>query len=205
MPLRGYPIRMAERRSRRSVPHSLSLLIVCALLAIPALGNCVVAQADGVWVLVDTEQLTLSVMEGASVKRLYRNIAIGTNGSTLNKREGDGRTPLGDFRVTHVLTNSRFRLFFGLGYPNRDHARRAFQEGLLGSGEYLAVRRALRANVLPPQNTPLGGFIGIHGIGIGDPQIHASFNWTEGCIALTNEQIDDLAKWVHVGTPVTIR
>ena len=205
MPQRGYPTAMADRQSRRCLPRSLSLLLVCSLLVVPALGNCVVAQADGVWVLVDTQALTLSVMEGASVKRLYRNIAIGSNGSTLNKREGDGRTPLGDFRVTHVLTNSRFRLFFGLGYPNRNHARRAFQEGLLESGDYLAVRRALRANELPPQNTPLGGFIGIHGIGIGDPQIHASFNWTEGCVALTNEQIDDLAKWVHVGTPVTIR
>jgi murein L,D-transpeptidase YafK len=179
--------------------------MVCALLVIPALGNCVVAQADGLWVLIDTEALTLSVMEGDSVKRLYRNIAIGSNGSTLNKRKGDGKTPLGDFQVTHVLTNSRFRLFFGLGYPNRDHARRAFQEGLLGTADYLAVRRALRGNEVPPQNTPLGGFIGIHGIGIGDPQVHAKVNWTEGCIALTNEQIDDLAKWVHVGTPVTIR
>jgi hypothetical protein len=67
------------------------------------------------------------------------------------------------------------------------------------------VRRALRTNSVPPQNTPLGGFIGIHGIGIGDPKIHALFNWTEGCIALTNEQVDELAQWVHVGTPVTIR
>jgi murein L,D-transpeptidase YafK len=203
--LQRYFTGMTDHRSRRSVPRLLFLFLACGLLVIPAPGRGVVAQAEGVWLLVDTESLTLSVMKGDSVKRVYRNIAIGSNGPTLNKRSGDGKTPLGDFQVTHVLNSSRFHLFFGLGYPNRDHARRAFQEGLLGTGDYLAVRRALRTNSVPPQNTPLGGFIGIHGIGIGDPKIHALFNWTEGCIALTNEQVDELAQWVHVGTPVTIR
>ncbi|MCP5245074.1 MAG: L,D-transpeptidase, partial [Burkholderiales bacterium] len=47
--------------------------------------------------------------------------------------------------------------------------------------------------------------IGIHGIGRGDPEIHDQFHWTNGCIALTNEQIDQLGKWLKPGVMVKIR
>jgi lipoprotein-anchoring transpeptidase ErfK/SrfK len=57
----------------------------------------------------------------------------------------------------------------------------------------------------PPQHTPLGGYIGIHGIGNGDTQIHETVNWTNGCVALTNQQIDDLETWVYIGMRVAIR
>ena len=58
---------------------------------------------------------------------------------------------------------------------------------------------------IPPQVTPLGGYLGIHGVGEGDPGIHADFNWTHGCIALTNQQIDDLAGWIRIGMRVVVR
>jgi L,D-peptidoglycan transpeptidase YkuD (ErfK/YbiS/YcfS/YnhG family) len=51
----------------------------------------------------------------------------------------------------------------------------------------------------------LGGSIGIHGVGAGNRRIHEDFNWTEGCVALTNEQIDDLDRYIHIGTRVVIR
>jgi len=41
-------------------------------------------------------------------------------------------------------------------------------------------------------------------IGAGDPKIHASYNWTKGCIALTNSQIDELAQWIRLGVRVVI-
>ena len=57
------------------------------------------------------------------------------------------------------------------------------------------------------QNTPLGGAIGIHGIGeITEEklEIHRTINWTKGCIALTNDEIDDLLHYIGVGTKVVI-
>jgi len=51
----------------------------------------------------------------------------------------------------------------------------------------------------------LGGGIGIHGIGRGDLDIHRQYNWTNGCVALDNDQITDLARWIGVGTRVVIR
>ena len=57
----------------------------------------------------------------------------------------------------------------------------------------------------PPQNTPLGGQIGIHGLGHANEKIHQVFDWTHGCIALTNPQIDQLSQWVDTGTVVKIK
>ena len=57
----------------------------------------------------------------------------------------------------------------------------------------------------PPQDTVLGGHIGIHGIGEGNPEIHRRFDWTQGCIALTNEEIEQLANLVGIGAKVVIR
>ncbi|MDZ7736419.1 MAG: L,D-transpeptidase [Gammaproteobacteria bacterium] len=62
---------------------------------------------------------------------------------------------------------------------------------------------------MPPQNTALGGYIGIHGIGeVNDEKIMTftqGQNWTAGCIALTNEQISELRQFVSIGTRIVIR
>ena len=78
-------------------------------------------------------------------------------------------------------------------------------DGDITEAQWQAIRRASAANRRPPQDTALGGYIGIHGTGDGDLRIHSEYNWTNGCIALTNEQIDRLLDWVRVGTPVEIR
>jgi lipoprotein-anchoring transpeptidase ErfK/SrfK len=42
-------------------------------------------------------------------------------------------------------------------------------------------------------------------VGEGSVAVHEQYNWTNGCVALTNDQIDRLARWVKIGTPVEIR
>jgi hypothetical protein len=86
-----------------------------------------------------------------------------------------------------------------------EDAKRARGEGRIDESEFERIRHALQRGKMPPQNTSLGGNLGFHGIGNGDPDIHARFNWTNGCIALTNEQIEILAGLVRVGTLVRIR
>jgi hypothetical protein len=86
-----------------------------------------------------------------------------------------------------------------------ERADRALVDGDITEAQWQSIRRASKARLRPPQDTPLGGFIGIHGTGAGDPKIHGQYNWTSGCIALTNEQIDRLTNWVQIGTPVEIR
>ena len=165
-----------------------------------ALGN----EADEIWLEVDTGAAELRVMRGAELLEVYPDIAIGRAGTTRDKRRLDRRTPLGEFRIRLVKNDSDFHRFFGFDYPRLDQADRALQQGDLPVAEYVAIRNAVRGRRTPPQNTALGGHLGIHGIGAGDPEIHEDYNWTNGCVALTNAQIDALTRWVRIGTRVVV-
>lgn len=147
----------------------------------------------------------LIVYVGASPVERFEGISIGRGGASASRRRGDGSTPTGRYRVSWINDDSPFRRFFGLNYPNREQAERAYRDRRIGTSERDAILQALRTGTAPPANTVLGGRIGIHGLGRGDPAIHARFNWTRGCIALTNRQIDQLGRWVRRGTPVVIR
>lgn len=191
-------------------PHPISSLFGAGAawrltLLLGILTACLAARAEGAtWINVDTNRLTLTVLQGAKPVRHYENISIGRKGAGVDKRQQDNRTPLGEYRVTHVRPSSDFRIFIGIDYPNLRDAERGFEDGLISLQSFRAIRDAGHAGRQPPQETALGGYIGIHGVGEGDPKIHAAFNWTNGCIALTNEQIADLARWVRPGTAVLI-
>ena len=163
------------------------------------------AGPEDVWVMVDTASLTLSLMQGDAVLLSYDNIAIGSRGASWRKHTRDEKTPKGDFRINEVRVSERFRLFLSLDYPNMKHAERALREGRLDAGEYHRIEQAWSRGVPPPQDTPLGGHLGIHGLGSGDREIHDRINWTDGCVALTNGQVEELAARISRGTVVRIR
>lgn len=163
------------------------------------------AAEDEIWVLVDTAALTLAVMQGESLLRQYDNIAIGSNGPTLAKLVSDETTPLGEFKISGINPRSRYHLFLLLDYPTMEHVARALEDGRINVEEYVALSNAWLAGGPPPQDTPLGGHLGIHGVGKGSMEIHGTVNWTDGCIAVTNEEMDELAGWVGVGTRVSVR
>ena len=180
------------------------MVVILAILLV-ATGHSRAVWGDDTWILVDTRKMVLSVLEGKTVRRTYKAIAIGRAGTTTDKREGDDKTPLGVFRLVRIAPKSPFHRFFGIDYPTVAHAARALRAGTISEEHYEAIRGAFQERVIPPQATPLGGYIGIHGVGEGDPAIHEEFNWTHGCIALTNQQIDDLSKWVYLGMRVVVR
>jgi len=184
----------------KSVSGRVFLLGVALLLS--AIGF---AQEDKTWLLVDTQKLTLSVMQGNTVRQIYEGISIGRAGAAADKRRGDDKTPLGQFHIVRITADTPFRRFFGLDYPTLEHAQRALSAGVITPHQYAAIRHFHELGQVPPQATPLGGYIGIHGLGEGDVRIHEDFNWTNGCIALTNEQIDDLAQWIRIGMRVIVR
>lgn len=174
------------------------------LILLLTLASSVPSAEPGFWLRADTGALTLTLMRGEQPLRVFRNIAIGRYGAATDKRLDDNQTPLGRYRITHITTDTRYHLFMGIDYPNAMDARRGLAAGLIDRATYRAILAAIRAGRAPPQHTPLGGHLGIHGIGEGDPRIHADFNWTNGCIALTNAQIDELADWAEPGMTVVI-
>lgn len=158
-----------------------------------------------VWLLVDTEKLSMEVKKGDKTIAVLENIAIGRNGAGEKNHRGDDITPLGNFRIGWINEKSPFRKFFGLTYPGIEHADNALKKGYIDLDTYESIARAHLAGQIPPQNSNLGGQIGIHGLGSANLSIHRSMNWTHGCIALTNDQIDQLSQWIEKGTLVTVK
>lgn len=188
----GHCLRRARSASRIAAAGFLLLLA-------PALS------AAETWLLIDTEARTLQLWDGETVVRTWDNIAIGKGGASHSRSLGDQATPLGTFRISSIRKETRYHRFFALNYPALDDARRAFARGQISEADLDAIRRAHEQGLEPPSSTPMGGNIGIHGLGSGDPRIHEDFNWTDGCIALTNEQVDELAHWVRPRMTVIIR
>lgn len=158
-----------------------------------------------IWVLIDTAKQQLSVMSGDKEQLTFSNIAIGRYGASSSRMKGDNQTPLGSFRVGWFKQSHRYYQFFGINFPNQEAADLALAEKRILRTTWMKITKALESNKLPPQDTPLGGHIGIHGVGRGDNAVHSSFNWTNGCIALTNTQIERLGALIKVGTRVVIR
>jgi murein L,D-transpeptidase YafK len=158
-----------------------------------------------VWLLIDTQTRNLEVKKGDRTLDVLQHVVVGRGGVGRKQYRGDNITPLGTYRIGWINENSQFRKFFGLTYPSMDQAKDALSTGLIDISTYERITGAHMLGSIPPQNTVLGGQIGIHGLGSGSMKIHENFDWTHGCIALTNEQIDRLSQWVEKGTPVTVK
>lgn len=109
------------------------------------------------------------------------------------------RTPEGIFFVARKNPRSQFYKAFVLNYPTPEDAARGLRQGLISRREHDAIVQATERFQVPPMYTSLGGWIEIHGHGTG-----SGVNWTQGCVAIPDEVIDDLWNWVEVGTPVLI-
>jgi murein L,D-transpeptidase YafK len=192
--------------SPRLVIRAIAALLTALCLAIiVSLPGAVAATTANVWLSVDTEQLHLAVMRGEKELKVFENISIGSNGPTLRKIRGDATTPLGEFTITDIRRSKRFELFMAINYPNLEHTERAYEDERIDAEVYRLLRHDLDLGKTPSQSTGLGGQLGIHGLGKGSPKVHQAVNWTDGCIALTNEQLMELADWVDVGTRVVVR
>ncbi len=161
--------------------------------------------AENNWILIDTQKLELSVKSGENTLSSFSNISIGRNGAGFKKRRGDDITPLGTYKIDWINRKSRYNLFYGFNYPSKENAHTALKKGLVNKQAYNDIINAHNHQQTPPQNTSLGGMIGIHGLGRGDKKIHEAMNWTHGCIALNNEQILILDKLIKENTIVVVK
>ena len=160
---------------------------------------------DGNWSLVNTSARTLTVY-AADGRRLarYDNIALGRGGVAAVYYHGDHTTPRGSYRIMRIRPSRSFDTFYQLDYPTPEHALQAMRNGRLTAASGDAIIAAAQAGQLPPQITVLGGGIGIHGVGGGSLTIHKAFNWTNGCVALANEQLHQFSRFAVVGMRVVI-
>ncbi len=146
--------------------------------------------------LVEKHARRLTVFsDGEPVKR-YR-VALGGEPEGDKEREGDLRTPEGEFYVCTRNSASKYHRSIGLSYPNEEDAERGLAAGLITKREYRTILDATRHMTRPPWKTALGGEIMIHGGG-------TDSDWTEGCIAVSDPEVEELFRALPLGTPVEI-
>ncbi|MCC6559426.1 MAG: L,D-transpeptidase family protein [Polyangiaceae bacterium] len=137
---------------------------------------------------IDKSDHKLELVAGADVVRTYK-VALGPGGSGPKLYEGDRRTPVGTYRVTGRI-KGLFHQFLVVSYPNEEDRQR-----------FAELKR--RGEV--PAGRGVGHGIGIHGVG-GDEYAgtHKQRDWTLGCIALDDDEIDEVARLVPDGTKIVI-
>lgn len=194
------------RRGAGSWPAWLALgLLLSAPL--PGRPDAALGAAQDYHLEISKEGRNLQVKNGDIVVRQYR-ISSGRGGPGNKKHRGDDVTPIGVYRVIKLKEKSRFHYFMQINYPNIMDAWHGYRDGVISSRQLDTIIKAHRRRSAPPQNTPLGGFLGIHGIGATTERklaIHNSGDWTNGCIALTNQEVNELRQYVKIGTPIVIR
>jgi len=165
---------------------ALALVLILSSESSHARGNGQMASLPAVKpdrLVVLKSERKLVLMHGDHVLKVY-NVALGRYPVGPKRREGDARTPEGTYTIDYRLDNSAFYKAIHISYPNeRDVA--------------LAHRRG---------EDP-GGKIMIHGLAKGwtAKQLgHPWLDWTQGCIAVTNREMDEIWRLVDVGTPIEI-
>ena len=147
-------------------------------------------------ILIRKEKRALEVYDGDKLVKTF-TIVLGFAPTGDKEIEGDGKTPEGEFYVFTKNPQSRFHLSLGLSYPSKEDARRGFAQGLISKAERDEIVSAIDLKKMPPQKTKLGGEVYIHGGG-------TERDWTWGCPALKDEDIEEIFRVIPVGTKVTI-
>ncbi|GIW43518.1 MAG: hypothetical protein KatS3mg077_0800 [Candidatus Binatia bacterium] len=150
---------------------------------------------------IDKRSRVMRLWEAERLVRTFR-IALGKQPNGAKQHRGDGRTPVGRYYIGDKRPSRRFHKFLALSYPNLGDAERGLQQHLIDQDLWADILFAHLERTLPPQNTLLGGGVGIHGYG---GRVELPIDWTEGCIAVTDSEIDYLYETLPLGTPVDIR
>ncbi len=135
-------------------------------------------------ILIEKKDRRMTLLSKGQVLKKYK-IALGGNPEGPKEKQGDKKTPEGIYFIDARNKDSRFHLSLHISYPNAKDKKHARDLG-----------------VAP------GGDIMIHGLKNGFAwvgELHTTFDWTEGCIAVTDKEIEEIEKLVPNGTIVEIK
>ena len=158
-------------------------------------------------ILVDKKNYTLNLYEDTILIKSYR-ASFGRNTQSAKQKKGDNATPTGEHKICSIDTSAKYYKFFRVNYPNLDDAADALRKGIISQMAYDKIKFEFYYENCTSSDTPLGGDIGIHGLGELDyffKNLPFVYNWTDGSIALSNESIDELYSVVRKGTNVIIK
>lgn len=156
-------------------------LVVFLIAALRCVG-ATTAQADKIIILKSARQMTL--LSAGKILKTYR-VALGSSPVGPKQVEGDHKTPEGNYVIDAKNAHSQFHLSLHISYPSAADQQRARSMGTRPGG-------AIMIHGLAPPFAYLG-------------PLHRQTDWTDGCVAVTNAEIEEIWKLVPVGTKVEIR
>ena len=172
---------------RKGVIWAASLVLV-AMVAVALLSR-VQAEAlpDDITadrVVVEKSRRELVIYSGELLLKTYK-IALGNNPRGHKQEEGDSRTPEGQYVIDFRNLQSSYHLSLHISYPNEVDKTRAAKRGVSPGGDIFIHGLA-----------PTFAWVG---------SMHIASDWTDGCIAVSNWEIEELWRVIPDGTPIEIR
>ncbi|MBS1813524.1 MAG: L,D-transpeptidase family protein [Acidobacteria bacterium] len=163
----------------------LTLTAACVALLFFAhhLSHPLPANAHVTSIKVEKAAHRLTLFDGGRALKTYR-ISIGRGGLAPKEREGDGRVPEGTYRITEHNSHSDYHLSLRVSYPTPEQQRTAAQAGIQPGGDIM-----------------------VHGIANGFGWIgplQRMKDWTAGCMAVTDPEIEEIYRSVPDGTVIEI-
>ena len=154
------------------------LLTLCIPVALTA------PQEKATHILVLKKEHKMELLSGEKIIKTY-TVALGRGGLAPKEREGDHLTPEGLYRIDRRNSNSRFYRALHVSYPNEADREHASKLGVDPGGDIMihGIRNGL-------------GWLG---------SMQSMIDWTSGCIAVTDTEMDEIWNLVPDGTPVEIR
>ena len=171
-----------------------SLVVSASLLSFKKEYPAVSKRSSGIigtaYIVIDKSDYELNVYDDEGWYATYPAV-FGNKNLGDKMMEGDRKTPEGVYRITSKRPHEKWDKIMLIDYPTPADREKFNQR---------------KAKGLIPKNASIGGGIGIHGTWNRDEMVVDYFqNWTNGCISLKREDMDDLYRIIPVGTKVTIR
>lgn len=155
-------------------------------------------------IVVDKPAHILTLYSGVTPLKTYR-ISLGDGGLGDKVKAGDHKTPEGRFYISERSILTPTDKFLGtrwmrVSYPNKEDADRGLATGLIDRATRDRIYTAINNKQTPPQNTALGGGVGIHG----GRDNNGTKDWTWGCMGLSTADVNEMFDYIDVGTSLYI-
>jgi lipoprotein-anchoring transpeptidase ErfK/SrfK len=157
-------------------------------------------------IFIDLANRTLYLKYKEEIIKQYTISAGKKSKDGQKEKEGDYKTPVGDFYICQKEVYNPSKTYLGsrwmmLSYPGLEAAEAGLENEMITKDEYDLIKRSYKDKVMPPQTTKLGSYIGIHGGAAPNYQR----DWTAGCIGMYNQDVEEIYSCVKNGTKVVIR
>lgn len=157
-------------------------------------------------ILIRKSKFRLELYSDSILVKSYRAV-FGKNLKTEKFVKNDYITPVGEYKICKIDSVHKFYKFFKLNYPNEKDITEAYRRKIISRSEFLNLLGTFKKCECNYIDSEITEEIGIHGVGKFNfifKNLPFAFNWTNGSIAISNEGMDELYKFVKTGTKVTI-